>query len=135
VATAKDDAWTPKVKVRGTLLAASKMERSGRDRSKKVAAVEAGLKQAAENKRRKINLKKAKTEDENSRIFFSSSNICQRFRSNNTTHGSLRTRASATKARLLCFAAPGIQIFIADEQSCSNSLNLRISQVITKSSL
>ena len=30
------------------------MERSGRDRSKKVAAVEAGLKQAAENKRRKI---------------------------------------------------------------------------------
>ena len=36
------------------------MERSGRDRSKKVAAVEAGLKQAAENKRRKINLKKQK---------------------------------------------------------------------------
>ena len=47
--------------VRGTLLAASKMERSGRDRSKKVAAVEAGLKQAAENKRRKIgNPKKQK---------------------------------------------------------------------------
>ena len=37
------------------------MERSGRDRSKKVAAVEAGLKQAAENKRRKIgNPKKQK---------------------------------------------------------------------------
>ena len=36
------------------------MERSGRDRSKKVAAVEAGLKQAAENKRRKINVKKQK---------------------------------------------------------------------------
>ena len=35
------------------------MERSGRDRSKKVAAVEAGLKQAAE-KRRKINIKKKK---------------------------------------------------------------------------
>ena len=42
-------------------MAASKMERSGRDRSKKVAAVEAGLKQAAENKRRKIgNPKKQK---------------------------------------------------------------------------
>ena len=37
------------------------MERSGRDRSKKVAAVEAGLKQAAENKKRKIgNPKKQK---------------------------------------------------------------------------
>ena len=45
---AKDDAWTPKVKVRGTV---EKIERVAR--SKKVAAVEAGLKQAAE-KRRKI---------------------------------------------------------------------------------
>ena len=42
-------------------MAAGKMERSGRDRSKKVAAVEAGLKQAAENKKRKIgNQKKQK---------------------------------------------------------------------------
>ena len=42
-------------------MAAGKMERSGRDRSKKVAAVEAGLKQAAENKKRKIgNPKKQK---------------------------------------------------------------------------
>lgn len=47
--SAKDDAWTPKVKVRGS---PEKMERAAR--SKKVAAVEAGLKQAAEKKRKKI---------------------------------------------------------------------------------
>ena len=56
VTKAKDDtAWTPKVKVmRGTLN--NKMERADRN-SKKVAAVEAGLKQAAE-KRRKTSTKK-----------------------------------------------------------------------------
>ena len=48
--SAKDDAWTPKVKVRGS---PEKMERAAR--SKKVAAVEAGLKQAAEKKRKKMN--------------------------------------------------------------------------------
>ena len=53
--SAKDDAWTPKVKVRGS---PEKMERAAR--SKKVAAVEAGLKQAAEKKRSKVkaNIKK-----------------------------------------------------------------------------
>lgn len=45
------------LQVRGTL--AGKMERVSRDRSKKVAAVEAGLKQAAE-KRRKLNSLKRK---------------------------------------------------------------------------
>ena len=55
--TAKDDAWTPKVKVRGG--AAEKMERE--KRSKKVAAVEAGLKQAAEKRRKiKTTIKKVK---------------------------------------------------------------------------
>ena len=52
--SAKDDAWTPKVKVRGS---PEKMERAAR--SKKVAAVEAGLKQAAEKRRKiKANVKK-----------------------------------------------------------------------------
>ena len=62
VINAKDDAWTPKVKVpRASLSAASKSEpRAARDRSKKVAAVEAGLKQAAENKRRKVGTIKKK---------------------------------------------------------------------------
>lgn len=43
-------------KVRGTLTA--KMERAPRDKSKKVAAVEAGLKQASEKRRKLNNLKK-----------------------------------------------------------------------------
>ena len=57
VNTSKDDAWTPKVKVRGTL-PAGKIDRAARDRSKKVAAVEAGLKQAAEKRRKVAKLKK-----------------------------------------------------------------------------
>lgn len=57
VANAKDDAWTPKVKVpRGSLEV--KTDRAQRN-NKKVAAVEAGLRMASE-KRRKIGSKKAK---------------------------------------------------------------------------
>ena len=59
VINAKDDAWTPKVKVPRGLHAASKSEpRAARDRSKKVAAVEAGLKQAAEKRRKVGTIKK-----------------------------------------------------------------------------
>ena len=61
VINAKDDAWTPKVKVPRGSLAASKSEpRAGRERSKKVAAVEAGLKQAAEKRRKVSAIKKKK---------------------------------------------------------------------------
>ena len=59
VINAKDDAWTPKVKVRGTLTPKNE-PRAARDRSKKVAAVEAGLKQAAEKRRRKVSAIKKK---------------------------------------------------------------------------